>query len=79
METNKEFLIFCQNIKYLRNQHHLFKKKMAQLLGIGVGSLTKLEHDVMPPMLNCNILFHIYYNFSIYPGDIFSPLNKKKD
>ncbi len=79
MDTNKEILIFCQNIKYLRKIHHLSKKKMAQLLGISVDSLTKLEHDIMPPMLSCEILFHILDNFSIFPGDIFSPLEQKKD
>ena len=29
--TDQEFLIFCQNIRYLRNAHKLTQKEMAEI------------------------------------------------
>jgi transcriptional regulator with XRE-family HTH domain len=71
--------IFCQNVKYLRAKNRLSKKNMAHILGIGIGSLNKLEQGILPPTLGCNILFHILNAFALYPHEMFSPLEQKKD
>lgn len=42
---------FLYNIAWLRKQHHLTKKKMAALLGIGIFSLIKIENGRLPKKL----------------------------
>ena len=56
---------FCKNILWLRKKHQLSKKRMAKLMGIGIGSLTKLEQGEIPPQLKVNVLFSIQNNFGI--------------
>lgn len=44
---------------------------MAKLLGIGVGSLTKIEKGELPQRLSANIIYRIYKEFGIKPSDQF--------
>lgn len=61
---------FTYNVSYLRKHYGLSKKKMAELLDIGVGSLNKIEMGELPPRLSVEILFNIYNNFGVHPKDI---------
>lgn len=61
---------FMHNVSYIRKHYGLSKKKMAELLDIGVGSLNKIENGEIPPRLSVEILFNIYDNFGIYPQDM---------
>jgi len=63
---------FCHNVKLLRQQSHLTKRQMAQLLGISVDSLNKLECGQLPPRLSIRIVYNIYYFFGIYPAAQFN-------
>ena len=47
---------------------------MAEILGIGIKSLEKLENGILPPRLSVKIIFNIYYSFGILPKDQFKPL-----
>ena len=66
-EINKECLIFCHNIKWMRSHRKLSKKRMAKMLGIGVVSLTKIENGIIPPRLNVDIFFRFQHCFGISP------------
>ena len=51
------------NITYIRKTLGISKKKMAEILGLGVGSLEKIEKGILPPKLSVEILFNIRENF----------------
>ena len=67
MDNNDELQIFLHNIVWLRNHYGISKKKMASMLGIGVQSLTKIEHGELPPRLRANIFLAVEQEFSIPP------------
>ena len=66
----KDREIFLYNIAWLRRHHGLSKKKMAELLKIGIGSLNKMESGKMPPQLSVAILFAVQDSFGIRPQDL---------
>ena len=63
-----ELQVFCHNIRTLRARNHLTQKEMALLLGIGVKSLSMLEHDVIPTKLKVDVLYKVYVHFGITPN-----------
>lgn len=69
-ERNRKMLeTFMRNVTWLRKQHGLSKKHMAQILGIGVGSLNKIENGQMPQRLGVEILERIYIHFGVIPQE----------
>ncbi len=70
-QTENVELIFCANVKELRKKNNLSKREMAKRLGIGVKSLTLIENGIIPPRLNCEILFYIRKSFGVKPSDLF--------
>ncbi len=59
------------NIKWLRLRHGLTEEQMAEILGIGVGSLRKIEKGELPPRLSVNIVFEVQNYFALKPKDLF--------
>lgn len=78
MNGEKDIQIFCENLKKLRLEFGYSKKKMAEILNIGIKTLTTIENGMIPPRLNCEILFQIYTRFGIRPSDIFDEDLMKK-
>lgn len=66
--------VFCGNIKYIRTKYELSQKEMAHRCGISLYTLRKLEQGIIPPKLGVEILYNIFYNFGILPGEMFKPL-----
>ena len=66
--------VFCQNVKILRERNNLSKKEMAEILEIGIASLTKIEQGVIPPRATTNIIFNLSNSFNIKPHKLFMPL-----
>ncbi|MBQ6840014.1 MAG: helix-turn-helix transcriptional regulator [Oscillospiraceae bacterium] len=66
---NKEFKIFMKNVAWLRKQHKLSKKKMAQIMGIGVGSLTQIEKGIFPERLRIDACINIQRHFGVSVKD----------
>ncbi len=62
---------FCETVRRLRQAHGLSQRNMAKQLGIGVGSLRKLERGEIPPRLSVEVLYHIYDTFGVHPADQF--------
>ena len=48
---------FSRNIILLRSHYGYSQKHMAQLLGIGVESLRKIEKGIIPPRLTVDVIF----------------------
>ena len=72
MEKDNYIEIFSKNMKDIRAKNNISKKEMAKILGIGVGSLSKIESGILPPKLEANILIKIYHKFGILPSELFS-------
>lgn len=60
------------NLRWLRKRNGYSQKTMAGILKIGVGSLSKLEHGVIPPRLSVDFLFAAYDHFGIKPSELLS-------
>ena len=63
--TQQELTDFCKNLGNLRRKNGYSKKKMAELLGISVYHLTKLEKGEIPPMISAGIFFRVQEVFGI--------------
>ena len=70
-ENDTEFVIFQNNIKFLRKKENLSKKDMAKLLQISVNSLNKIESGIMPERLGIGIVFRIQQVFGVLPREQF--------
>lgn len=68
---DNEIKNFLDNIAYLRKQNKLSKRKMAEMLGIGVKSLNRIESGELPPNMGVNIVFKIEKNFGVSPKNLF--------
>ena len=73
MNPNEDTKVLGENLLSLRKKYHLTQAQMAKKLGIGIGSLRKLEHSVLPPRLTCDFLFAVYFQFGISPTQLFTP------
>lgn len=60
---------FLYNLKYLRKSDGISKRKMAKLLGIGIGSLNKIESGKLPPRLGVSVFFDAQRLFGITPQE----------
>lgn len=65
----EEYDIFIHNVIYLRKQHHLSKKEMAQICEISVYALNRIEKGSFPSNITVDIFFNIQYHFGISPCD----------
>ena len=81
MSTDKEMQNLLYNIKRLRLDNKLSKKKMAQICGVGVPKINKIENGIVPPRFSANILVRIYRHFGVTPTEMFrdSLLSEKQD
>ncbi|MBE6548917.1 MAG: helix-turn-helix transcriptional regulator [Ruminococcaceae bacterium] len=72
MEKDNYIENFSKNMKAIRTKNNISKKEMAKILVIGIGSLLKIENEILPPKLEANILIKIYNKFEILPSELFS-------
>lgn len=54
-EYDRQLENFVHNVVWLRKHYGISKKKMAEILGIGVASLNKIEDGFLPPKIGINI------------------------
>lgn len=66
MHVNEDAIrCLAYNVSYLRKELNISKNKMAEILGIGVKTLTKIEQGILPPRLSVKVLFKIQQCFGI--------------
>ena len=70
MENDYQKFLF--NVAHLRNLHGLSKRKMAKVMGIGIGSLNKMERGEFPPRLKINVILNTCSFFHIKPAILLS-------
>ena len=68
-EENRNFL---SNLKYLRRQHNLTQKQMAQILGISITTWRKMEQGIMSPQLSSLLVYRAADAFGIPTSTLFS-------
>lgn len=71
MKTNKteeQLKNFACNVAWLRKTFGYSKKKMAQIMGISVWSLNKLERGEIPPRLEVDVVVAIARHFGLMPS-----------
>ena len=74
-ETEEELRCFMRNMAQLRAEHGLSKREMAKRLGIGVGTLNKLEQGQLPARLSASVIYSIYREFGVLPSRQFADLS----
>ena len=65
---------FLENIISLRKHYGLSKKRMAQILGIGMGNYNKIEQGIFPKRLTTDVIFNITKYLKIPPAALFRKL-----
>jgi transcriptional regulator with XRE-family HTH domain len=76
MAERDDTMIFCENIKRIREENHLSHAEMGKRLRVGKDTVITLESGVIPSRLSCAILFRIQEEFGIHPKDMFAPMDK---
>ena len=71
MKNEIDIKIFSKNLKRIRNENKLSKKKMAKILHISTKTLTALENGILPPRVKANILLIIFKEFNQPPDQVF--------
>jgi len=72
-----EHLYLNHNLCWLRKKYGISQKLMAELLGISLYSLRRLEQGFLPETVGVEILFCIHKHLGIDPGDFIShPFSK---
>ena len=74
MSNQDEILVFGENVKKLRKKENLSKKEMADIMGVGVRSVTMLENGVLPLRLDVKALQRLSLRFGIKIEDLFSEI-----
>ena len=75
-EINDEKIInLLENVKFLRSHYSFSKKKMAEIMGISVKMLSKLESGEMSKGLSIKALLRLSAFFSISPDLLFEKLS----
>ena len=63
MKCQNELLIFCQNVKFVRQKEGLSKKKMAEMMGVGRYGLDLIERGIVPNHLTVNTILNFCFSF----------------
>ncbi len=74
MQNENELFVMCENIKRIRTAHGLSEKDMAEVLGISVYVLTKLEAGDISLRLKADAIIRLCRRFGIEPKDVFVPM-----
>lgn len=58
--------ILSRNIICLRKRHHLSRRRMAQIMGVGIATLARVESGELPRRMKASALLNLsnYFHFS---------------
>ena len=71
MNKKNELILFCRNIKMLREEYNISKEEMAKILGISQKTLSLIENDIIIPQLSLKVVFRTARYFGIEPAYLF--------
>ena len=78
MKVEEMIDTFCDNIRFLRKTRNLSLQKMAEIMGVSVYILKKVEKGILPPSLDVSVLFKLQMAFEIKCGDFVGERLSKK-
>ena len=64
--NDQKIMNFLENIKLLRSHYSFSKKKMAEIMGIRVKMLSKLESGEMSKGLSIKALLIVFFSIFVY-------------
>ena len=65
MNNNYEVAIFCSKVRNIRQENKISKKEMAEIMGVSVYILTKIESGVLPDSVDVSALLKLRDRFGI--------------
>ena len=76
MDLTNETQIFGENLRALRQREHLTQKELARIMGIGVGSLRRIDRGDFPLRFYVSHLERILDHFGVTADSLFVPMEK---
>lgn len=64
-EAHGELEFLGQNLTYLRKENGISKQELADIMGVGLWTVTKLERGELPPRMKVEALFRIQHRFGV--------------
>ena len=64
-----ESKIFVHNVVWLRKHNGFSKRVMADIIGVSLKTLNKIENGELPPNLTVKVIFNIWDFFDVPPQD----------
>lgn len=61
---------FCQNIRYLRQAHHMTQKEMSRILGVSVATYGRIERCMDSVRLYGTMVRRVCDHFSVPADDL---------
>ena len=55
----------ANNLTYLRKENGIAKQELADIMGVGLWTVTKLERGELPPRMKVEALFRIQHRFGV--------------
>ncbi|MBQ5672542.1 MAG: helix-turn-helix transcriptional regulator [Oscillospiraceae bacterium] len=55
----------ANNLTYLRKENGISKQELADIMGVGLWTVTKLERGELPPRMKVEALFRIQHRFGV--------------
>ena len=68
----EELRCFLDNLTALRRKYGISKKKMAELSGVCVATINKIERGEFPSRVSCDVIFRAMEVFRIAPSKLFT-------
>lgn len=65
VQKEKAIDIFTFNVAWIRKENNISKKRMAEILGISIYTLNKIENGILPPKLKVDVIFNIKNYFNV--------------
>ena len=78
MHNTDELTLFMKNVSALRKSYGYTKSRMANILGISVKTLNKIEACEFPSRLTVNIIYNLHKHFGILPKNMFAEVDNTK-
>ena len=66
--------ILCENICRARKESAMSQKQLADIMGISVATLKKLENGEVPPRMKVTAILRFCKQFGLKPNQAFLPL-----
>lgn len=68
--------ILCDNVRILRKKHGYSKKRMAEICGVSIKTINKMEQGIFPPRLMIDAVGKLAFHFGIEMEALFCPMEE---